>query len=70
MADFTIDCACRWGYNNIYEWRGVIANYSAANIPLETMVSAIGSHRRDNGIQGHWHATDLKFVFASQKLQC
>jgi alpha-glucosidase len=28
---------CRYGYQDVYEVAGVIANYSAANIPLETM---------------------------------
>ncbi|KAG8827766.1 hypothetical protein FRC18_009840 [Serendipita sp. 400] len=28
---------CRWGYKDYYEVAQVVANYSAANIPLETM---------------------------------
>ena len=28
---------CKYGWQDIYEVTGVIANYSAANIPLETM---------------------------------
>lgn len=28
---------CRYGYHDVYEVAGVIANYSTANIPLETM---------------------------------
>ena len=28
---------CRYGYQDVYEVAGVIANYSSANIPLETM---------------------------------
>lgn len=28
---------CRYGYQDVYEVAGVIANYSAADIPLETM---------------------------------
>lgn len=28
---------CKYGWQDIYEVAGVIANYSAANIPLETM---------------------------------
>ena len=28
---------CRYGYQDVYEVAGVVTNYSAANIPLETM---------------------------------
>lgn len=34
---------CRYGYQDIYEVAEVIANYSAANIPLETQWTDIGA---------------------------
>lgn len=33
---------CRWGYRDVYEVAEVVANYSAADIPLETMWTDIG----------------------------
>lgn len=38
---------CRYGYRDIYEVAEVIANYSAANIPLETQWTDIGKLLRD-----------------------
>lgn len=35
---------CRYGMQDVYEVAGVVSNYSAAGIPLETMVLA--SHTR------------------------
>jgi alpha-glucosidase len=36
---------CRYGYQDIYEVAEVIANYSLANIPLETQWNDIGMSR-------------------------
>lgn len=33
---------CRWGYRDAFEVAEVIANYTKAEIPLETMWSDIG----------------------------
>jgi alpha-glucosidase len=35
---------CRFGYQDVYEVAEVVANYSTANIPLETMWTDIVSH--------------------------
>jgi alpha-glucosidase len=45
---------CRYGYQDIYEVAEVIANYSAANIPLETQWNDIGTSETPTFlVQGH-----------------